>query len=135
MLCIGIDVGCPRVSNHRCINLISSACEWLMRAPSERSSLLVVCDSMSAVISTACAWCMIMPCMNSTSFADKGGRLARVDEGKVRVGCPGAPGCTTTGLDDCACVQTEIANKRAIVKVAKGKLRQAVITERILLLG
>ena len=37
------------------MNLISSDCECEMRAPSKRSSLFFVCESMSAVISTACA--------------------------------------------------------------------------------
>ena len=37
------------------IKFISSDCEWLMRAPSDRRSLFDVCDSISAVISTACA--------------------------------------------------------------------------------
>src|SRR6185369_6278472 len=41
---------------------------------------------------------MIIPCMKSTSFGESGGNLARVDEGSVRVGWPGAPGCTTTGV-------------------------------------
>jgi hypothetical protein len=52
---------------------------------------------MSAVISTACAWCMLIPCMNSTSFGERGGSVALVDGGSVRVGWPGEPGCTTTG--------------------------------------
>src|ERR1700752_2757644 len=68
-----------------------------MRAPSSLNSLLVLRELINAVISTACALCMIMPCMNSTSFGEEGGNLARVDEGSFRVGCPGAPGWTTTG--------------------------------------
>src|ERR1700722_2770057 len=40
---------------------------------------------------------MIMPCMNSTSAGASGGNEAWVEGGKVLVGCPGAPGCTTTG--------------------------------------
>lgn len=46
---------------------------------------------------------MIMPCMNSTSLGELGGSVALVDDGSVRVGCPGAPGCTTTGLAEPAC--------------------------------
>ena len=40
---------------------------------------------------------MIMPCMNSTSAWERGGRLARVERGSVLLGCPGAPGWTITG--------------------------------------
>jgi hypothetical protein len=40
---------------------------------------------------------MIIPCMNSTSFGEPGGSVALVEGGSVRVGRPGAPGCTTTG--------------------------------------
>src|SRR5580765_1063933 len=68
-----------------------------MRAPSERKPLFSVWETMSAVISTACEWCMIMPCMNSTSAWERGGRLARVERGSVLLGCPGAPGWTITG--------------------------------------
>src|SRR5260370_36195156 len=39
---------------------------------------------------------MIMPCMNSTSACERGGSLALVDAGRVLLGLPGAPGCTTT---------------------------------------
>ena len=39
---------------------------------------------------------MIIPCINCTSFGEPGGSVALVDGGKVRVGLPGAPGCTTT---------------------------------------
>jgi len=35
--------------------------------------------------------------MNSTSFGERGGSVGRVDDGKIRVDCPGALGCTTTG--------------------------------------
>jgi hypothetical protein len=38
-----------------------------------------------------------MPCMNSTSAGDRGGRMARVDDESILLGAPGAPGCTTTG--------------------------------------
>jgi hypothetical protein len=99
------DTGSLLLSSHRFINFISSDCDWLMRAPSKRISLLSVRDSMSAVISTACAWCMIIPCMNSTSFGERGGSVARVVGGSVREGSPGAPGCTTTGgnLESACC--------------------------------
>ena len=35
--------------------------------------------------------------------------MALVDEGSVRVGFPGAPGCTTTGA--CCCATTDSENK------------------------
>src|SRR5216684_2051451 len=93
----------PRAASHRCINLISSDCELLIRAPSNRRSLFSVCDEISAVISTACEWCMIMPCMNSTSACERGGSVALVDGGSVLLGLPGAPGCTTTGFTGSVC--------------------------------
>src|ERR1700692_553400 len=44
---------------------------------------------------------MIIPCINSTSACDRGGRVAFVDGGRVLLGLPGAPGCTTTGGSVC----------------------------------
>ena len=41
---------------------------------------------------------MIMFCMNCVSAGECGGNVARVVGGNVRVGCPGAPGWTTTGV-------------------------------------
>ena len=38
-----------------------------------------------------------MPCMNSTSISASCGRLGLVDNGRVLLGSPGAPGCTRTG--------------------------------------
>src|SRR6202051_4661639 len=46
---------------------------------------------------------MIMPCMNSTSACDRGGSVALVDGGRVLLGLPGAPGCTTTGVAGSLC--------------------------------
>jgi hypothetical protein len=43
---------------------------------------------------------MIIPCINSTFFVELGGNFALVFAGKFLVGCPGAPGCTTTGGDN-----------------------------------
>src|SRR5271154_6732586 len=40
---------------------------------------------------------MIIPCMNSTSACDRAGKTPLVDGGRVLLGFPGAPGCTTTG--------------------------------------
>jgi hypothetical protein len=39
------------------------------------------------------------------SFFELGGNTALVFEGNIRVGCPGAPGCTITGEFDC-CAST-----------------------------
>jgi hypothetical protein len=36
--------------------------------------------------------------MNSTSACERGGSVALVDSGRVVLGLPGAPGCTTTGV-------------------------------------
>jgi len=41
--------------------------------------------------------------MNSTSACDRGGSVALVEGGKVLLGWPGAPGCTTTGFDGSVC--------------------------------
>jgi len=40
---------------------------------------------------------MIMPCINSISFFERGGSIARVPGGNIRDGWPGAPGWTITG--------------------------------------
>src|SRR5215212_441435 len=62
---------------------------------------------------------MIIPCMNCTSAGELGGSLARVDRGSVRVGCPGAPGCTMTGVAGSACcAQTGKENNPARVPAA-----------------
>lgn len=97
------ESGSPRAASHRFMNFISPDCELLIRAPSNPRSLFSVCDEISAVISTACEWCMIMPCMNSTSACDRGGSVALVDAGSFLVGCPGAPGWTTTGVVASGC--------------------------------
>src|SRR6185436_9389148 len=113
---IGCESGSPRAASHRFIKFISSDCEWLIRAPSVRRSLFVVCDSISAVISTAWAWCMIVPCMNCTSAAERGGSVALVVAGNFRVGWPGAPGCTMTGaVRSFCCAYTGNANKVAAI--------------------
>jgi hypothetical protein len=52
---------------------------------------------------------MIIPCMNSTSFGEFGGNVARVVDGNDLVGWPGAPGWTTTGVAGSGvCAETEI---------------------------
>src|SRR5688572_6500006 len=56
---------------------------------------------------------MIMSCMNCTSAGEGGGSFARVDEGSVFVGLPGAPGWTTTGLFGSTCCEyTDRDNKK-----------------------
>jgi hypothetical protein len=58
--------------------------------------------------------------MNSTSFGELGGRVALVDGGSVRVGCPGAPGCTTTGVPGSACcaqIGSEIRAAKALAGI------------------
>src|ERR1700731_736432 len=55
-----------------------------------------------------------MPCMNSTSAGERGGRAARVEDGNVLVGAPGAPGCTTTGFAESPfCARAADENKTA----------------------
>jgi hypothetical protein len=46
---------------------------------------------------------MIIPCMNSTSAADRGGSSPFVVAGSVLLGLPGAPGCTTVGASASLC--------------------------------
>jgi hypothetical protein len=41
--------------------------------------------------------------MNSISACDGRGSVARVDAGSFLLGCPGAPGCTTTGAAAFVC--------------------------------
>src|ERR1043166_7954373 len=79
---------------------------------------------------------MIIPCMNRTSSGEPGGSMALVVVGSVRVGWPGAPGCTTTGVArSCwaACsAQTGSENKAVRVPAAISPLRPAatIHTER-----
>src|SRR5262249_30669507 len=121
-----MEVGSPLASSHRFINSISADCDLLMRAPSKRRYLFSVRDSISAVISTACAWCMIIPCINSTSFGERGGNVALVDEGNMRLGWPGAPGCTTTGaLGSGCCERSGTDNKTARIPAHKKLHRHA----------
>src|SRR5690242_14472956 len=123
---IASDIGCPRDASHRFMNFISSDCDLLIRAPSDLRSLFSVCDSISAVISTACPWCMIIPCMNCTSAGEAGGSVARVVGGRVRVGFPGAPGWTTTGVEGAVCcAQTRNENKLARGSAAASTHRHA----------
>src|SRR5271154_3730170 len=61
---------------------------------------------------------MIMPCMNSTSAGERGGRDARVDEGRVLLGVPGAPGCTTTGFGESDCCARAAGKNRTKERLA-----------------
>lgn len=57
---------------------------------------------------------MIISCMNFTSAGEVGGNVALVDGVNVRVGLPGAPGCTTTGGGGSVCwAKTASENKPA----------------------
>jgi hypothetical protein len=82
---------------------------------------------------------MIIPCMNSTSFGERGGSVALVDGGSVRVGWPGAPGCTTTGgaLESACCAQTGSAKKHVSAPAAISPLRgaRALMADRSLCLA
>ena len=52
--------------------------------------------------------------MNCTSEGEAGGSVALVVGGRVRVGFPGAPGWTTTGVDgEACCAETRKGNKPA----------------------
>src|SRR5206468_6949751 len=115
----------PRATSHRRINLISSDCELLIRAPSNRRSLFSVCDPISAVISTACEWCMSMPRMNSTSACDRGGSVALVEGGSVLLGLPGAPGCTTTGVAGSVCRERAVERKKSAEALAASNMPQS----------
>lgn len=76
---------------------------------------------------------MIMPCMNRTSAGERGSSVALVEGGSVRVGSPGAPGCTKVGVARSACcAHTDSENKPARVLPAISLLRQAFITDRSL---
>ena len=49
--------------------------------------------------------------------------MARVDGGNVRVGSPGAPGCTTTGDGGADCCAERSEHEPAIVTAAITQLR------------
>src|SRR5690349_16527806 len=64
---------------------------------------------------------MIMPCINSTSACDSGGRVALVEGGRVLLGWPGAPGCTTTGLTESFCCARAGKEKKPVEVLATNK--------------
>src|ERR1700733_6444871 len=55
---------------------------------------------------------MIIPCMNSISACEGRDNVALVEADSVLLGCPGAPGCTTTGGDAFACCARAGADKK-----------------------
>lgn len=62
--------------------------------------------------------------MNSTSAAASGGNTAREEDGRVLLGIPGAPGCTTTGLDGSACSASATPQKIVAVKLIANNNRR-----------
>jgi hypothetical protein len=72
--------------------------------------------------------------MNPTSFGERGGSAALVDAGSVRVGWPGAPGCTMAGdiFESACCARTENVDKHVRAQKARNALRDAatLITDR-----
>ena len=66
--------------------------------------------------------------MNCTSAGERGGSVALVDGGSVRVGWPGAPGCTRVGgAGSACCAQTDTENKPARENAAISARRHAEI--------
>src|SRR5712671_1337890 len=81
---------------------------------------------------------MIMPCMNSTSACDRGGSVALVDGGRVLLGLPGAPGCTTTGVARSVCCGHRAEQKNpgeqkkaaAVLTLIRSRFRGARVTRQ-----
>src|SRR5208282_1035687 len=76
---------------------------------------------------------MIMPCMKSTSACDRGGRAPLVEAGSVLLGCPGAPGCTTTGDAELLCCARESGKngpKRTLAAMTKPSSAADPVAER-----
>src|SRR6185436_16375891 len=64
--------------------------------------------------------------MNCASAGEAGGSVALVVGGRVRVGFPGAPGWTTTGVDGAVCcARTRKENKLARVLAAASAHKHA----------
>src|SRR5271156_3235671 len=64
--------------------------------------------------------------MNSTSAGERGGRLARVDDGSLFVGAPrapGAPGCTTTGFAGSDCCPSAAGEQITVATLAARNAR------------
>jgi len=67
--------------------------------------------------------------MNCPSAGELGGSVALEVGGNVRVGSPGAPGCTTTGVARSGCcAQTGSENKPGSVVAATMPLRNEALT-------
>src|ERR1700693_2676260 len=64
--------------------------------------------------------------MNATSAGDCGGRVARVDDGSVLLGVPGAPGCTTTGFAVSVCCARAAGEKEIAKTLAASNARTTV---------
>src|SRR5580692_11308389 len=71
---------------------------------------------------------MIMPCMNSTSAREVGGSSPLVDGGRVLLGLPGAPGCTTTGVVPLACWACAGEENKPLGAVAASSMPQSAAT-------
>jgi hypothetical protein len=56
--------------------------------------------------------------MNSTSAFDHFGGVPFVEGGSVRLGLPGAPGCTTTGFAESACFARAGEEKKPVAALA-----------------
>jgi len=72
--------------------------------------------------------------MNCASDGEAGGSAALVVGGRVRVGFPGAPGWTTTGVDgEVCCAETRKENKlaRALAAASAHKHAATLDTTRI----
>src|SRR4030095_9802100 len=76
---------------------------------------------------------MIIPCMNCASAGERGGSIALVVAGNVRVGVPGSPGCTMTGAVRSLCwAQTDSAKKavRVVATISPRRHVATALTER-----
>src|SRR5580700_3261275 len=64
--------------------------------------------------------------MNATSAGDCGGRVARVDDGSILLGAPGAPGCTTTGFAGSVCCARATGPKKTAKTPAANHARTTI---------
>jgi hypothetical protein len=69
--------------------------------------------------------------MNFTSAGECGGNIARVEDGSILVGWPGAPGWTTTGF----CAETGRENKHVSTQAAQYVIRQLLGPESLSMEG
>src|ERR1700741_4459309 len=70
---------------------------------------------------------MIMPCMNSTSACDLGGKVPFVDGGSVLLGWPGAPGCTTTGFVESVCFANTLEEKKIGMALTASNMPHSIL--------